>query len=99
MKEVAVVEPTTNPASPASEFTESLANGVEVARPRRAVKLLVPEKVFESARRVEEAEVPLDVSTHTTPDEFVLRVPTVEVARVRKPVERLVEEAVEKLEY
>ncbi len=66
---------------------------------RRPVKLLVPENVFESERRVEDAAVPLDVSTQTTPDEFVLSVPAVVVERVRKPVLRLVEEAFTNEEY
>jgi hypothetical protein len=43
--------------------------------------------------------VPDDVSTHTTPDEFVLSVPTVVVERVMKAVERFVVLAVMNEEY
>ncbi len=49
-----------------------------------------------SERSVDEAAVPLDVSTHTTPVDDVFSVPEVVVDSVRKPVFRFVEEAVMK---
>ena len=58
IKLVAVLDPTANAASPASELTERRAKGVELAKPVLAVKLFVPEKVLESASNVEDAELP-----------------------------------------
>jgi hypothetical protein len=52
-----------------------------------------------SPRRVELAAVPSEVSTQTIPWALVFRVPTVDVARVKKPVLRLVLDAVMKDEY
>ena len=69
---------------------ESRANGVVEENPTEPVKLLVFENVLKSARRVDDAAVAEDVSIHTKPLAFVLRVPTVVVDNVRKPAWRLV---------
>ena len=59
----AVVEPTQKEnASPATELTDSLAAGEEVETPSSPVKLFAPEKVFESAKSVDEANVQVDVA-------------------------------------
>ena len=57
------------------------------------VKLFTPLKVLLSPNKVEEAAEPEEVSTQTRPEEFVLRVPTVEVAILTAPVLPLIERA------
>jgi hypothetical protein len=63
------------------------------------VKLLTPENVFASARSVDDAAVPLDVSIYTAPDAFVFKVPAVEVEMLRKPRVRFVVDAAVKDAY
>ncbi len=58
------------------------------------MNLFVPDQKFVSDSSVDDAAVPDDVSTHTTPDAFVFSVPTVVVDSVRNPVCRFVVEAV-----
>jgi hypothetical protein len=78
---------------------EAYAVDEEYVEVRRALKTFAPLQVLESPKSVEEAAVPLEVSTQTTPDGDVLRVPAVVVESVRKPVWRLVEDAVMNEEY
>ena len=51
---------------------------------------LTPVQVLVSERRVDDAAVPNDVSTHTNPAPFVFNVPTVDVESVSRPVVRFV---------
>ena len=87
-------DPITNAFSPAPALIESRANGEVDERPIFPVKLFVLEKVLKSERRVDDADVPDDVSTHTSPLDVVLSVPTVEVESVIPPVIRFVVDAV-----
>jgi hypothetical protein len=96
---VAVLEPTTNAGSPAAELIESLAQGDDDARPTLPVKLFVLENVLKSASSVDEAEVPLEVSIHTWPDDVVFRIPAVDVDTVMFPTTRFVVDAVTNDEY
>ncbi len=54
---------------------------------------------MKSERSVDDAAVPLDVSTQTRPDAFVFSVPTVVVDSVRNAVFRFVDDAVRNDEY